>query len=244
MNLVLTILGAVAIAILLAIVIVKYIPLKLRGLVSIVLLAASGYLAYLIYQGIMEPINFNKDKIARYVKVIDNLKLIRDAEVKYKQVHGEYTNSKDSLIEFVKNGQLAITEISNREEEVDKGGGIKIKVSVKQVDTTGYEPVLKYFSGRDFENMFSVPGTDKQFDLATSKIEKLPGLMVSVFEAKVSKKPILKGLSSSLVKQELEAIETDQVKGEFVSVGSLLEVTTAGNWPPSYDKAENLEKKD
>ena len=40
----------------------------------------------------------------------------------------------------------------------------------------------------------------------------------------------------------LEAIATDQIKGEYVSVGSLEEVTTGGNWPPSYDKkGENKE---
>ena len=45
-----------------------------------------------------------------------------------------------------------------------------------------------------------------------------------------------KELCESLLKQELEAIETDQIKGEYVSVGSLEEVTTGGNWPPSYDR--------
>ena len=53
---------------------------------------------------------------------------------------------------------------------------------------------------------------------------------------------ILKGMSKSLVKQELEAIATDQIKGEFVSVGSLEEVSTGGNWPPSYDKQERDKK--
>ncbi|MCG8753203.1 hypothetical protein G1K86_13465 [Tenacibaculum finnmarkense] len=45
-------------------------------------------------------------------------------------------------------------------------------------------------------------------------------------------------MKKHLIKQELEAKETDQIKGEFVSVGSLDDVTTGGNWPPSYDKAE------
>ena len=48
----------------------------------------------------------------------------------------------------------------------------------------------------------------------------------------------------SFVKQEMEAIERDQIKGEYVSVGSLSEVTTGGNWPPSYDKANREEEDD
>ncbi|CAM1354485.1 hypothetical protein [Tenacibaculum insulae] len=244
MNLLLMILAAVVVAILLAVLIVKFVPLKMRWLISILLLAATAFLAYKIYGGIMEPIHFAKEKEVRYAKVIKNLKLIRDAEVKYKEVYRTYTNSKDSLINFIENGQLALVETKNVEEEVDRGGGIMIKVSRKQIDTIGYEPVAKYFNGKDYKGMFNVPGTDKQFELATGKVEKVAGLLVPVFEVKTDKTSILKGLSTSLVKQELEALETDQIKGAFVSVGSLNEVTTGGNWPPSYDKGEALDKKD
>lgn len=244
MSLLLMILVAVVVAFLLAVLVVKFVPLKMRWLVSIFLLGASVFLVYKIYGGIMEPINFNKDKKVRYAKVIKNLKLIRDAEVKYKEVYGTYTNSKDSLLNFIQNGQLALTETKNIEVEEDRGGGIIIKVSKKQIDTIGYEPVLKYFEGKEYTKMFEVPGTTEQFELATGRVEKVAGLEVPVFEAKVSKKPILKGMNPSLIKAELEAIESDQIKGEFVSVGSLNEVTTGGNWPPFYDKGEAVAKKD
>ena len=56
------------------------------------------------------------------------------------------------------------------------------------------------------------------------------------------KKGILAGMDRSLVKQEIEAITTDEIKGEFVSVGSLTEVTTGGNWPPFYDKGDAQQK--
>ena len=48
----------------------------------------------------------------------------------------------------------------------------------------------------------------------------------------------------SLVKQELEAVESDQIIGEYISVGSLSEVTTGGNWPPSYDKEDREQEDD
>ncbi|WGH75734.1 hypothetical protein P8625_00800 [Tenacibaculum tangerinum] len=242
MNLVLMILAAFVVAFLLAVLVVKFVPLKMRWLVSLLLLGATAFLGYKIYNGIMEPINFNKNKKGRYAKVIKNLKLIRDAEIKYKEVKGTYTNNKDSLINFIQTGKLALTETNNVEEKVDRGGGIFVTVSKKVVDTIGYEPVLKYFEGKDYKNMFNVPGTDKQFELATARVEKVAGLEVPVFEAKISKKPILEGMNPSLIKQELEALESDQIKGEFVSVGSLNEVTTGGNWPPYYDKGEAIAK--
>ncbi|MDY0779264.1 hypothetical protein [Tenacibaculum sp. IB213877] len=244
MNLLLMILAAVVVAVLLAYVIVKFIPLKLRWLVSILLLVAAGYLAYLIYGGIMEPINFNKAKKVRYAKVIKNLKLIRDAEEKYNEVHGAYASNKDSLIAFIEKGKLAITQTSNIEKEVNVGGGITKKVSVRKVDTIGYEPVISHFEGKDYQNMFKVPGTDKEFTLETGQVEKVAGLLVPAFIAKVDKESILKGMNPQLVKQELEAVETDQIKGAYVSVGSLEEVSTGGNWPPFYDKADAIAKKE
>ncbi|CAM1371007.1 hypothetical protein [Tenacibaculum xiamenense] len=242
MNLLL-ILAAVVVAVLLAIVIVKFVPLKLRWLVSVVLLALAVFLVFKIYNGIMEPINFAKEKKVRYAKVIKNLKLIRDAEIKYNEVHGQYTNNKDTLINFIENGQLVLTKTRNQPKVIELGGGITKEISEKVIDTIGYEPVKKYFEGKDYSNMFKVPGTDAEFELATGTVEKVQGLNVPVFEAKVSKEPILKGLSRSLIKQELEAKEADQIKGTHVSVGSLGDVTTGGNWPPSYDKADALAKK-
>ena len=119
-----------------------------------------------------------------------------------------------------------------------------VPVEKRIVDTIGYEPILKSFENTDYKNMFSVPGVEgKQFELTIGLVEKIAGLKVPVFEARTEKKNLLKGMDISLVKQEMEAIESDQIKGEYVSVGSLNEVTTGGNWPPSYDKA-TLEEED
>ena len=42
----------------------------------------------------------------------------------------------------------------------------------------------------------------------------------------------------SLVKQEKEAIGGEEIRGEYVRVGSLGEVSEDGNWPPFYDKGD------
>ncbi len=243
MGLLLTILLAVAAVIILAYVIVKFIPLKMRWLVSILLLAVAVFLGVKIYDGIMKPIKFDKDKKARYSRVIGNLKIIRDAEVKYNEVHGTFTKDKKALITFIENGKLVLTETKNITVKENRGGGIFIEVSKRKVDTTGYEPVLNYFKNRNYKDMFKVPGTNgKEFTIETGRVEKVAGLEVPVFIAKVKKSLILEGMDRSLVKQELEAITTDQIKGAFVSVGSLVEVTTGGNWPPLYDKSVATKK--
>jgi hypothetical protein len=243
MGLIGMILAAVLVAVLLAIIIVKYLPLKLRWIASILLLVLSGFLIYKIYFGIMQPIIFNKNKVVRYGKVIKQLKIIRDAEVKHFEVTGKYTKDKAGLIKFIDTAKLALTETVTVVEKVNKGGGIVVDVEVKKTNITGYEPVLKYFKDRDYKGMFKVPGENgKEFEIETGTVEKVQGLVVPTFLVKTEKVGILKGMDASLIKQELEAIATDQIKGEFVSVGSLDEVSTGGNWPPSYDKQKGDKK--
>lgn len=239
MNLLLSILGAVLVTVLLAYIIVKFVPLKMRWLISLLLLALTAFLGYKIYGGIMEPIKFDAEKKVRYAKVIKNLKIIRDAEVKYNEAYGTYTKDKNALISFIDTAKLDIMEIRNITEVVNTGGGITKDVSRRKEFKIGEEPVLKYFKDIDYKNMFKVPGVDgKEFSLEVGKVEKVAGLLVPVFEAKIDKESILKGMNNSLVKQELEALTTDQIKGTHVKVGSLEEVTTGGNWPPAYDSAE------
>jgi energy-coupling factor transporter transmembrane protein EcfT len=237
MGLIGMIIAAVIVAFIIATLVVKFLPLKLKWIVSILLLGATVFLVYKIYGGIMEPIKFEKEKVKRFAKVIEHLKIIRDAEVRYKEVNGVYTDNKEWLVQFIDSGQIALTEVNTVIENVNKGGGIIVQEEKKVTDTIGYEPVLKYFKDRDYKNMFKVPGVEeKEFELFSGEIQKIEGLYVPTFLAQTEKAGILKGMNESLVKQELEAIATDEIKGEFVSVGSLDEVSTAGNWPPSYDK--------
>ncbi|EAR12201.1 hypothetical protein PI23P_12727 [Polaribacter irgensii 23-P] len=236
------ILAAVLVAVLIAFVIVKYLPLKLRWIASIGLLFLAVFLGMKIYNGIMQPINFNKDKVQRYSNVVRNLKIIRDAEVKYYEANGSYTKDKNLLIMFIDSSSLALTVTNTIVKTVNRGGGITDEIEVKVTDTIGYETVLKYFKNRDYKNMFKVPGLEEiEFSLEVGTVEKVQGLLVPTFMAKTPKQPLLAGMNESLVKQEIEQLDSDQIKGEFVSVGSLEEVTTAGNWPPSYDKSDKKE---
>ena len=231
--------GAVVTA-LLAFVIVKYLSLKFRSLVAVVLLAVSGYLSYLIFKSIMAPIKFNDQKKVRYAKVIEKLKMIRDAEDAHKAVRGDFQKDPADLINFVETGQFAITTTRNEVVKVNKGTKwqpIMVEIEKRVTDTIGYESVKdRLFAGRNYQNMFALEGTDIKFNVEVSKIEKMPGFYAPVFEVKVDKGIILEGLDKNLIRQEKEAIGGDEVRGAFISVGSLEEVSSNGNWPPFYDQ--------
>ena len=218
----------------LAYLIVNIIPSKLRPILSLALWAVIIFLGYKIYQSIMMPIRFNEVKKERYAKVIENLKTIRDAEIAYAEVNRKFTSNPQTLISFIDTAKFAITEIKNIV-VTEQRGRITLDVEKRVVDTIGFEPVIDRFKGRDYKNMMNVPGTDAKFQLKTGQVEKVQGVKTSVFEAKVDKSVVLHGLNMDLVRQEKETLGGINVPGEFISVGSLEEVNSNGNWPPFYD---------
>ena len=236
------IIAGIIVAILIAILIIKYVPLKLHWLVSIVLLSVAGYLGYLIFDSIMGPIRFNTEKKVRYAKVINHLRMIRDAQDAHKTITGKYERDGNKLIKFLDTAEFAITNTHNEIIEVNKGTKwqpLMVEVEQKVTDTTGYDSVKEsLFKNRDYTKMLQVPGTDAEFKITIGFIQKVAGLEVPVYIAKVDKAIILEGLDKSLINQEKEAIGGNEVKGEFLSVGSLEEVNSNGNWPPFYDKKE------
>jgi len=218
----------------LAYLIVNKLPSKLKPVLSAVLWVVIGVLGYQIYQSIMMPIKFNKVKKEKYAKVITNLKTIRDAEIAYAEVNRRFTSNPQTLISFIDTAKFAITEIKNIV-VTEQRGRITIDVEKRVVDTVGFEPVINRFKGRDYKNMMSVPGTDAKFELKTGQVEKVQGVKTSVFEAKIAKEVVLKGMNKDLIRQENETLGGINIPGAYISVGSLEEVNSNGNWPPFYD---------
>ncbi len=233
---IITVLG-IAITIFLAKGIVTFIPKKIQSLISVVLWILIIFLGYKVYAGIMSPINFNERKIVKYAKVIDNLKMVRDAEIAYKSITGNYTADGVALIRLIETAKFPI--LQTREIVVSvKKGSITVDEERKVIDTIGFDPVINHFKNRDYKNMLLVPGTNSKFDIKIGFVEKVEGLKVPVFLAQVDKSIVLEGEDISLIKQEKEQLGGDEIKGAFVSVGSLDDIVTNGNWPPLYDKAE------
>jgi len=219
--------------------IVNLIPRKFHWVISIILIALAALLVYKINFEIQKPVQFNKEKKIRYAKVIKNMKIIRDAEVAHKKVTGNYTADGEALIQFIDTAEFALTQTRNVPKTINVGGGITKEIEERVVDTIGYEAVKNQFTGLDYKNMLKIPGTDQQFKIEIGEIQKIAGLKAPVFEIKVDKALILKGMDFNLINQEKEAIGGEEVRGEFITIGSLGEVSEDGNWPPFYDKGDN-----
>ena len=222
----------------LAYAIVNFIPRKFHWAISLTLIALAAFLVYKINFEIQKPVQFNKEKKVKFAKVISSLKIIRDAEVAYKKVTGKYTADGEALIQFIDSAQFALTQTRNEVKTIKLSGGLTDEIEYRVIDTIGYEPVKAQFSGLDYKNMLNIPGTDQKFKIEIGEIEKIAGLKAQVFEVKVDKALILDGMDYNLIKQEKEAIGGEDIRGEFIRIGSLGEVSEDGNWPPFYDQGD------
>lgn len=215
--------------------IIKFVPKKVQPVITILLYGIAAYLAFLSYQSVMEPIHFNKEKKQRYTKVINSLKIIRDAQAAHRTVTGSYAAKGADLVVFIDTAQFAVTRDTNIVVTVNLGGGLTGEEEIMRTDTTGYRDVRADFVGRDYKKMMSVPGTDKKFDMTIGLVQKSHGDMRKVFEARVDKSIVLEGMNADLIRLEKSTEDNDQVKGGYIRVGSMSDVSDSGNWPPSYD---------
>ena len=217
----------------------------MRFVIQILLWLVIIFLAYLTFNAVYEPIQFNKIKEKRYAKVISNLKDIRSSQLAHKEVSGEFAGNWDNLVKFLDTAEFAITQRRDTtflDEEYKKTYGVDQYIESVVVDTLGFVPVKdSLFKGDEnrYRDMMNIPieGVDGQFDLEAGTIQKGES-QIPVFEVKVAKAKILNDQDRTLVLQENEIQSVDDVNGRYISVGSMSEVNTSGNWPKVYGDNE------
>ncbi len=193
-------------------------------IINLVLLAIAAFLAVKIYQVIMVPIEFERIKLERFCEITERMEKVREAELAYKDVYGEFTGDWNTLISFVDTGYVTIYERKdssfmyfNKRFQKDMN---KDTVVVREI---GKERVLDRF-GEGFEPSIlkEVPMTeDVEFDLGAGKIER-NGVTVPVFEVSVADTQIFKDLK----KRYDQYID----KEHRYQIGSLSEATISGNY--------------
>ena len=212
---------------------------KNRKITTYILYLFSLVLIYLIYNAIDSPIEFNKIKNERYLKVIERLKDIRNAQIAYKSVNGIYSDNFDSLISFIDSAQFTIIEKRDSSYmQYDRVYRIDMLREVIVIDTLGFVSVKDslFKDNLNYKDMAFVPidGVDNKFQLKADIIDK-NGYNVPVFEVRVSKDLILHDQNKDLITQEKEIVSVDGVNGPFLILGSMSDVSTNGNWPTTFD---------
>ncbi len=215
----------------------------MKTILQIVLWIVCGLLAYLIYQSVNGPIEFKKVRQERFQAVINKLKDIRDSQEAYKSVNGKYAGNFESLVQFIDTGSYTITQQRDSSfMRFDRVYQIELQVDTIVVDTLGFVKVKdSLFKNSDsYKSMMEVPYAQngEKFEIKADIIEK-SGYKAPVFEAKVKKDVVLYDQPADLVNQENARNSVEEVNGDHIKVGSLVDVSTNGNWPPIYDRKKD-----
>jgi hypothetical protein len=179
-------------------------------------------LAYYLYYSINTTIQETKRIATMEAAIIDQLKLIREAQLGYKAVNGRYTSNWDSLLHFVDSGYFYITERIETVITLDYGAD---STSV-QIDTLGRVQVID-----------SLYGAHKYSNFKLAELPFVPGITPKVkflIWADEIKKANL--LVSSVEVWNPSPINPDRDEKSEINIkkplrfGSRTNITTAGNW--------------
>ena len=130
----------------------------MKRAIQIVLLLVIIGLGYAVYRSINEPIEYEEQFQKRTKAVVNRLKLIRDAQVAYKSINGKYTGSFDTLIDFVKNGQLKMLHMEGSLNDSLLAAGMTEKEAISLVSSSAilYTSLLRIPSARTSTPTLSV----------------------------------------------------------------------------------------
>lgn len=209
----------------------------MRTVIQVLLFIVAVALTYFIYQSIQKPISFERERAARYAATIERLKDIRKAQLAFKDVHGRFTGSWDTLINFVKYDSVRIVrKIGNLTDSMVEKGLTERKAMQMGliVRDTIRESVISSVFGENFnaDQLKVIPVTDTTayFQLGATVITTGSGIKVPVFEAKAHNNIILRNLDRQLV-INLNDQRRVQERYPGLKVGSLVETNNnAGNW--------------
>jgi hypothetical protein len=195
-----------------------------RTIIQVVLLLIIIVLAYLVYQSVNKPLVFNAEKDKREVVVIQDLKDIRSGQQIYKKMYNEYAADFDTLLTFLREGEIPIVKKIPDPEDTTFTRTIN--------DTIGYISVVDSLFGRrahfSLDSLIYIPGSGERYSLEAGRIER-GGLKVHVFEASAHYNFILKGMDHQMIINLIKA-RKDIEKYPGLKVGSMEEPSIDGNW--------------
>lgn len=192
-------------------------------ILQIVLFLVIIVLAYLVYQSINKPLEFNKEKDKRELAVVQDLKDIRSGQLMYKKLHDGYASNLDTLMMFLRDGEIPIVKQTQDPDDTT--------MTIKINDTIGYIGVadsLYQYAGFNLDSLPYIPQTGVFYEMSAGEIET-GGMKVQVFEVLAPYALILKGTDSQLIVNLIKSKEEiDRYPG--LKVGSMTEASTDGNW--------------
>lgn len=184
------------------------------------LLIIAGVIAYFIYDGIQDKIEFRKQAEARREVVQERLLHVVTAQKEFKTEKGRYAASFDELLNFIKNDSMTfIKAVGNVPDSLTEVQAVERGIVVRD---TSKVPASSIFPNNfAVDSLRIVPFSNgEEFKMKADVIEKNK-VNVNVFEASTKLEYVYKGLNT-----KNENVDLD----DKIQVGSITEPITSGNW--------------
>ena len=184
---------------------------------------------------------FKEKAKIRIDRNIQKLEDIKQAQIHFKQKYNRYAENADILLNFLLKESIIITKtVGEIPDSLISEYGFAKADSIAEIrkyisripDTISANLVVfdsAYLSERnnlyplDIANLFQIPETKKQYNIATDELAPYGGQIVQVLEVSSNYKTILKGLD---YKNYPHLYPPD----DLLKIGSLTEVSLNGNW--------------
>lgn len=226
----------------------------MKTVINILLIGSIALLSYFCIMSILTPIKFDEEKEAREKVIINRLVDLRKAEVEFKDRNGDYTESLDTLVMFLKNNKkkTVLKEGSLTDAQLESGltekaaTAIVKKGNMKEIiaaglqnfrrDTAYIDMIQSLYDGKytkeDIDQIKYVPYSDSvMFEVKVNKnYWNTSNIRIPLFEASVKYEVYLNDLNHQEV---LNKIDTQKKLEKFpgLKVGSVDEPNNnAGNW--------------
>jgi len=193
-------------------------------ILQIVLFIAIVIIGYLVYDSIMEPVEFSQEKRKRELVVIEKLKDIRFSQAIYRKMNGAYSTNFDTLIAYLTVAEIPVVKMIPDPEDTTFTKTIN--------DTIGYIKVAdSLFKTKPYKlsQLGIIPFSDHVlFEMDADTIER-GGVDVHVFVALAPYTAYLYSMDQQTI-INLIAKQEDIERYPGLKVGSMTEPSTDGNW--------------
>jgi hypothetical protein len=206
----------------------------MKTIIRIVLGIAAVVLAYFLYESIMKPQRFETLRARKEVEVVNRLKDIRTAQIAFRNTHGRFVSTMDSLIMFLDEGRLpTVRRTGEIPEEMTETEALK--QGFIRRDTVFTDAHSALFPDLDktahLASLRFIPFTNrtKEFTIETGFIERnniqVPVIEVSAFLGDYMTEPEYKQLVINAIAR---ARDINRFPGR--KFGSMTDPVTEGNW--------------
>jgi len=212
--------------------------MSLKNIVRIILGIATIGLAYLLFNSIMEPQRYETLRKLREEIVIDRLKDIRTTQIAFRNAHGRYISTMDSLIMFLEEGRLpTVRRTGQIPEEMTEAEALR--AGLIRRDTIFSNAYEMLFPDRDkaahLASLKYIPFTDRtiEFTMETGFIQRgsaEASIEVAVIEVSAPWKAFMREPEwrQLVVNATARAKDINRFPGR--KFGSMTDPVTEGNW--------------